>query len=141
MEGRLGNGQAAIRGLVKGMGVKSKILLAAFAATMASTSAQAQVAYGPGHERYGNTASFFFYDNRDDHRDFPTNGAFPGNFASAPFFAGVGAAGWLGSNPQHQAIPYPSQTYNVYVRGYVTCPPRRVEMTADGRRTIRCLVP
>lgn len=140
MEGRLGYGQAAIRGLVKGMGVKSKILLAAFAATMASTSAQAQVAYGPGHERYGNTASFFFYDNRDDHRDFPTNGAFPGNFASAPFFAGVGAAGWLGSNPQHQAIPYPSQTYNVYVRGYVTCPHRRVG-TLDGRRTIRCLAP
>ncbi len=121
--------------------MRTKILLAAFVAVMASASAHAQVAYGPGHERYGNTASFFFYDNRDDQRDFPTNGAFPGNFTGAPFFAGVGAAGWLGSNPQHQAIPYPSQTYNVDVRGYVTCPHRRVEVAADGRRTIRCLVP
>ena len=108
--------------------MKTAILLAAFAATMAGTPAQAQVAYGPGHERYGNTASFFFYDNRDDQRDFPTNGVFPGNFASVPLFAGVGAAGWLGGNPQHQPIPYPSQTYNVYVRGYATCPHRRIEV-------------
>lgn len=123
--------------------MRAAIVLAAFAAMMAGSSAQAQVAYGPGQERYnnGNTASFFFYDNRDDQRDFPTNGVFPGNFATNPFFAGVGAAGWLGSNPQHQPAPYPSQTYNVYVRGYVTCPHRRVEVAADGRRTIRCLAP
>jgi hypothetical protein len=127
--------------------VRTKILLAAFAAMIASASvqaqAQAQVVYGEGHQRYGNgnTASFFFYDNRDDQRDFPTNGVFPGNFASDPFFAGIGAAGWLGSNPQHQARPYPSQTYSVDVRGYVTCPHRRIEQGADGRRTIRCLTP
>jgi hypothetical protein len=123
--------------------MKTAIVLAALAATMASTSVRAQVAYGPGHERYnnGNTASFFFYDNRDDQRDFPTNGTFPGNFASRPFFAGIGAAGWLGSNPQHQVMPYPSQTYNVDVRGYVTCPHRRVEQAADGRRFVRCLMP
>ena len=77
------------------MGTKKVILLAAFAAMIASSAAQAQVVYGAGHERYGNgnTASFFFYDNRDDQRDLPTNGVFPGNFATEPFFAGVGAAG------------------------------------------------
>ena len=109
--------------------MRTAILLAAFAATMASTSVQAQVVYGAGHERYGNgnTASFFFYDNRDDQRDFPTNGVFPGNFASDPFFAGIGAAGWLGSNLQHQGRPYPSKTYSVDVRGYVTCPHTRIE--------------
>jgi hypothetical protein len=128
-----------------GVNLKAAILLAAFTATIASTPVKAQVtgqvAYGPGHERYGNTASFFFYDNRDDQRDVPTNGAFPGNFAANPFSAGVGAAGWLGGNPQHQAGPYPSQTYNVDVRGYVTCPHRRLELAADGRRVIRCLTP
>ena len=110
------------------MAMKAAILLAAFAATVAASSVQAQVVYGAGHERYGNgnTASFFFYDNRDDQRDFPTNGVFPGNFASEPFFAGVGAAGWLGSNPQHQPTPYPSQTYSVQVRGDVTCAHTRV---------------
>jgi hypothetical protein len=125
------------------MHVKAAIWLAAFAATIASSSVQAQVVYGAGHERYGNgnTASFFFYDNRDDQRDFPTNGVFPGNFATEPFFAGVGAAGWLGSNPQHQVMPYPSQTYSVQVRGYVTCPHARVERAADGRRYVRCRTP
>jgi len=125
------------------MGLKAAILLAAFAGAIASSPVEAQVVYGAGHERYnnGNTASFFFYDNRDDQRDFPTNGVFPGNFASEPFFAGVGAAGWLGSNPQHQPMPYPSRTYSVQVRGYVSCPHGRVERAPDGRRNVRCLTP
>ena len=122
------------------MDLKKTTLLAAFAATIASTSVQAQV-YGERPQRYGNTASFFFYDNRDDQRDFPTNGVFPGNFANDPFFAGVGAAGWLGSNPQHQRQPYPSQSYHVDMRGYVACPHTRVELAADGRRTVRCRTP
>ena len=123
--------------------MKAAILLAVFAAAVASGPVEAQVVYGAGHERYGNgnTASFFFYDNRDDQRDFPTNGVFPGNFASEPFFAGVGAAGWLGSNPQHQVTPYPSRTYSVQVRGYVTCPHTRLVRSADGRRHVRCLMP
>ena len=141
MERRLGNGAAAVCGLVMRAGWKTAILLASFAGTMASASAQAQ-SYGEGR-RYGNgnTASFFFYDNRNDQRDFPTNGTFPGNFASDPVWAGVGAAGWLGSNPQHQGAPYPSQSYTVGVRGAVTCPHYRVERAADGRRTTRCLNP
>ena len=139
MEGRLGHRQAAIRGVVRDMDAKTRILLLALAASMASVSAQAQTR-GEGH-RYGNgnTASFFFYDNRNDQRDFPTNGVFPGNFATDPFMAGVGAAGWLGSNPQHQGAPYPSQRYSVDTRGYVACPRYRVEQAADGRRFTRCL--
>jgi hypothetical protein len=128
MEGRLGNGQAG-SGLVRSAGLKKAIVLAAFAATMASVPASGQ-SYGERPQRYGNTASFFNYDSRDDQRDFPTNGVFPGNFAADPFTASVGAAGWLGSNPQHSARPYPSQTYYVDARGRVFCQRYRVEEAA-----------
>jgi hypothetical protein len=120
--------------------MRQAIWLAAFAALTVSAPASAQV-YGERPQRYGNTASFFFYDNRDDQRDFPTNGVFPGNFAADPWFAGVGAAGWLGSNPQHSPAPYPSQSYTVDVRGRVTCPHYRLERASDGRRYVRCLTP
>jgi hypothetical protein len=58
--------------------------------------------------RYGNTSSWYF-DGRDDGRDFPSNGLFPGNFATDPAYAAIGAAGLLGSNPWRSAMPYPSQ--------------------------------
>jgi BA14K-like protein len=58
--------------------------------------------------RYGNTSPWSF-DMRDDKRDFTTNGFFPGNFATAPSNAWIGAAGLLESNPQRSAQPYPSQ--------------------------------
>lgn len=93
--------------------------------------------YGERPQRYGNTANFFNYDNRDDQRDFPTNGVFPGNFASDPFTASVGVAGWLGSNPQHSAVPYPSQTYYVDVRGRVFCQQYRPEEAAPGTRAAK----
>ncbi|MGA2056630.1 MAG: BA14K family protein [Bradyrhizobium sp.] len=105
---------------------KKAIWLAAFAAAMASIPASAQ-SFGERPQRYGNTASFFNYDNRDDQRDLPTNGVFPGNFAADPSSASVGAAGWLGTNPQHQAVPYPSQTYYVDMRGRVFCQTARVD--------------
>jgi hypothetical protein len=115
--------------------------------TLGSASAEVyEKAYRFGHgerpKRYGNTASFFNYDNRDDQRDFPSNGVFPGNFAGNPFFAGVGAAGWLGSNPQHQPYPYPSQTYAVDVNGRVFCEPVRVDRAGNvvpRRRFHACL--
>ena len=122
------------------MDLKNTLLLTAFAVAIATGSVQAQT-YGERPQRYGNTASFFFYDNRDDQRDFPTNGAFPGNFASDPSFAGVGGAGWLGSNPQHQAMPYPSQSYHVDVHGTVACPRTRLVQASDGRRYRRCQAP
>jgi hypothetical protein len=110
-------------------GLQKAILLSVVAAAVASTSASAQDArYGYERpQRYGNTASSFNYDNRNDQRDVPTNGAFPGNFAADHWFAGIGAAGWLGSNPQHQPYPYPSQTYYVEVQRQVYCQPTRVD--------------
>jgi hypothetical protein len=43
----------------------------------------------------------WYYDGRDDGRDFPTNGFFPGDFAADPASAAIGAAGLFGSNPHH----------------------------------------
>ena len=60
--------------------------------------------------RYGNTSSWYF-DARNDNRDFPTNGLFPGNFAADPPLASIGSAGFLESNPYRSARPYPSQVY------------------------------
>jgi hypothetical protein len=119
--------------------MKATLLCLAFAAVAASVPASAQdyrYNYGERPMRYGNTAGFF-YDGRSDQRDVPTNGAFPGNFADDPFRAAAGASGWLGSNPQHQATPYPSQTYYVDVRR--RCPQTVVVETASGRRTLRCV--
>jgi len=112
--------------MVMSTSLQKTILLIALATTTASVPASAQT-YGERPQRYGNTASFFNYDNRDDQRDFPTNGVFPGNFAADPFTASVGAAGWLGSNPQHQPYPYPSQTYAVDMRGRVFCQQYRAD--------------
>lgn len=66
--------------------------------------------YGVRPLRYGNTSSWSF-DARNDDRDFPANGFFPGNFAANPASASVGAAGFLESNPYRSALPYPSQVY------------------------------
>jgi hypothetical protein len=121
--------------------LKTAVLLAAFAASMTvvliPVAASAQV-YGEQPMRYGNTTGFSF-DGRGDQRDFPTNGVFPGNFAAEPFDAAIGASGFLGSNPQHSAMPYPSQSYSVDVRG--RCPDYRIERASDGRRYVRCLTP
>jgi hypothetical protein len=73
----------------------------------ATTAALAQD-YGRRPLRFGNTSGWYF-DGRDDGRDFPTNGFFPGNFAADPAGAAVGAAGILGSTPWHSPLPYPSQ--------------------------------
>jgi hypothetical protein len=43
----------------------------------------------------------WYYDGRDDRRDFPTNGSFPGNFAADPARAAIGAAGLFGFTPEH----------------------------------------
>lgn len=39
------------------------------------------------------------YDGRDDPRDFPTNGFFPGDFAADPAGAAIGATGIFGFAP------------------------------------------
>jgi hypothetical protein len=87
--------------------IRFAILLANVLASVAATSALAQD-YGPRQLRYGNTSGWSF-DARNDDRDVPTNGAFPGNFAANPLYASIGAAGFLESNPWRSAQPYPSQ--------------------------------
>ncbi len=136
MEGRLGNVQAGGSGLVRDAGLK-KAHSAGCVCGLDGERAGLGQSYGERPQRYGNTANFFNYDNRDDQRDFPTNGVFPGNFAADPFTASVGAAGWLGSNPQHSAVPYPSQTYYVDVRGRVFCQQYRPEEAAPGTRAAK----
>jgi BA14K-like protein len=54
----------------------------------------------------GLTPVGWYYDGRDDGRDFPTNGFFPGDFAANPASAAIGAAGLFGGTP---ARAYPSQ--------------------------------
>jgi hypothetical protein len=87
--------------------IRFAILLAGVLASVAATSALAQD-YGPRQLRYGNTSGWSF-DARNDDRDVPTNGVFPGNFAANPPYASIGAAGFLESNPWRSAQPYPSQ--------------------------------
>ena len=108
MERRLGNDQAMMRQPINSPGLGISLLVAALAfAAAASASAQNS---GERSLRYGNTSSFY-YDSRNDDRDFPSNGVFPGNFAPSPIFATIGAAGFLESNPRRSAVPYPSQVY------------------------------
>ena len=84
-------------------------VLVTTAAVLASTATAALAQdYGGRPLRFGNTSGWYF-DGRDDNRDFPTNGVFPGNFAANPANAAIGAAGIFGSNPWHSATPYPSQ--------------------------------
>lgn len=67
--------------------------------------------YGPRPLRYGNTSPWWTFDARNDTRDMPTNGMFPGNFAASPPVASIGTAGFLESNPYRSPQPYPSQVY------------------------------
>jgi hypothetical protein len=89
--------------------IKLKVLMttATVLASAATTAALAQD-YGGRPLRFGNTSGWYF-DGRDDNRDFPTNGVFPGNFAADPANAAFGAAGIFGSTPWRSAMPYPSQ--------------------------------
>jgi hypothetical protein len=74
---------------------------------LASGAAQAQD-LGLRPLRYGNTSSWY-YDNRDDHRDYPTNGFFPGNFSADPPTSWLGISGALAGNSERSVLPYPSQ--------------------------------
>ncbi|MGH6677561.1 MAG: hypothetical protein ACREDL_01140, partial [Bradyrhizobium sp.] len=87
----------------------SMMIVLLLTAVCAGGAASAQD-YGARPLRYGNTSSWSF-DARNDQRDFPTNGFFPGNFAANPPYASVGAAGFLESNPDRSATLYPSQVY------------------------------
>ena len=94
--------------------------LALLAAFVFVTPAFAGDYYGARPLRYGNTSSWSF-DARNDDRDFPNNGFFPGNFAANPWQASIGAAGFLESNPYRSPWPYPSQVYFGPPRSQVAC--------------------
>jgi len=83
------------------------IICVGLLALLAATASQAQD-LGPRPLRYGNTSGWY-YDNRDDPRDVPTNGFFPGNFTSDPPSAWLGAAGVIAGNSYRSPLPYPSQ--------------------------------
>jgi hypothetical protein len=132
MERRLGNDQTMKQSPVALKGRK-RLLVAALTAFLAMAPASAQN-YGDRLIRYGNTSGQFF-DGRDDHRDFPTNGFFPGNFAADPVYAAIGgAAGFLESNPQRSAAPYPSQTYSGFARDRTDCRSHRFHDALNVRR-------
>jgi hypothetical protein len=110
MEGRLGDDPAMSERLASIAFGSRKMSLAVLAAFVFVTPVLAGDYYGPRPLRYGNTSSWSF-DARNDDRDFPNNGFFPGNFAANPWLASIGAAGFLESNPYRSPWPYPSQVY------------------------------
>jgi hypothetical protein len=71
-----------------------------------ATFAQDAGAYGtPGRRPFLRRDIYYnawYYDGRDDHRDFPNNGFFPGDFAADPAHAAIGAAGLFGSTPDYR---------------------------------------
>jgi hypothetical protein len=88
--------------------MKLQFPTAAMAAMLLAAPALAGDYYRPSPLRYGFTSGWHF-DARNDDRDFPANGFFPGNFAANPPLASIGAAGFLESNPYRSPLPYPSQ--------------------------------
>jgi hypothetical protein len=88
-----------------------KLALTILVAAALATPACAGDDYGPRPLRYGITSPWWTFDARNDDRDIPSNGMFPGNFAASPPLASIGAAGFLESNPYRSARPYPSQVY------------------------------
>ena len=69
--------------------------------------------------------SFRYFDGRDDVRDFPTNGFFPGDFATNPANAAIGAAGVFGSTPSGASNNPPSQVTLESRRDWTCCARRR----------------
>ena len=96
--------------MIRGMpmiSLKHVIAAAGFVMAFAASNAQAQD-LGLRPLRYGYTSPWS-YDNRDDHRDYPTNGFFPGNFTADPSTAWLGISGAFAGNSERSPYPYPSQ--------------------------------
>jgi hypothetical protein len=85
------------------------VFLVAATLAVAAPPLAAQERSGPPVIRYGNTSSFWFFDGRDDNRDFRNNAVFPGNFAGDPPSASIGIEGVIAGNSQRSVRPYPSQ--------------------------------
>jgi len=87
--------------------LKRSIAVAGVATLLTSSAVPAQD-LGLRPLRYGDTSPWHF-DNRDDDRDYPTNGFFPGNFSADPSTSWLGIAGALAGNSERSIYPYPSQ--------------------------------
>lgn len=109
MEGRLGDDPAMSDTSASSLISLGKPALALLVSCLIGATAFADD-LGPRALRYGNTSGWHF-DARNDSRDVPTNGFFPGNFAASPPLASIGTAGWLESNPYRSPHAYPSQVY------------------------------
>jgi hypothetical protein len=72
--------------------------IAAAALAAAPGAALAQSAHQPFLQR-DVPPTAWYYDNRNDGRDFQNNGFWPGDFAANPPAAWIGAAGLLGFRP------------------------------------------
>jgi hypothetical protein len=87
--------------------ILAAITTAAIAIVLGTTAASAQD-LGLRPLRYGSTSPWS-YDNRDDPRDYPTNGFFPGNYTADSSTAWLGISGALAGNSYRSRYPYPSQ--------------------------------
>ena len=86
---------------------KLRIMVLAAATMLASEAMPARaenlgnagsVSVSPLHiTRSGPSPAIWFFDGRNDDKDFPTNGVFPGDFAADPAGAWIGAAGVFGT--------------------------------------------
>jgi hypothetical protein len=94
------------------------IAAAALLAFASAGPALAQRAHGPFLQR-DQAPSAWFYDGRDDVRDFQNNGFFPGDFAAHPAGVMIGAAGIFGAMPtggSHFGQIYCNRRYRAYNR-------------------------
>jgi hypothetical protein len=95
---------------------KLEILIAAAALLVSAsqTSAQDLGAGAPAGSRPMTRSGFpgmiWYFDGRDDTRDFPTNGFFPGDFAANPAAVAIGAAGIFGYAPSSACNGHAPQT-------------------------------
>ena len=132
MEGRLGHDPTMSQNRTT-----VKIAPCLFALSVFAAPALAGDFFGNPPLRYGNTSSWHF-DARNDDRDFPNNGFFPGNFAANPWPASIGAAGFLESNPWRSAWPYPSQVYFIRSADGRACVTRHrsIERISSGKSSL-----
>jgi len=116
----------------------NRLMLLIAAATIGAASAPAPAT---AQDRTAPAAGFprfiWSYDNRDDNRDFPTNGFFPGDFAARPATTWIGAAGIFGSNPEHAVVEYPSQFLS-YCRRHRSYDPASGTFLGNDRLRHRC---
>jgi hypothetical protein len=110
--------------------IRIAVAAAGIAMSLAADAAQAQD-LGLRPLRYGNTSPWH-YDNRDDDRDYPTNGFFPGNFTADPSTAWLGISGAFAGNSERSVLPYPSQAVIGTVPAPLSCMRRRSYEPASG---------